>query len=169
MVDKKVVEKDSWIAVEYEGSADGKVFDSNYGGEPLAFQVGAGMVIKGFDKGVIGMSLNDEKTVTIKAKDAYGEKKKEVMVVPKSTFGNMKIPEKGKETEFMSNMGPLMLEVVKTDKDNVHVIVNHPLAGKDLTFKIKLKKFLTKKDIEEIEKQIHASCSGGCHTCSGCK
>ena len=40
---------------------------------PLKFVAGAGQMIKGFDKGVIGMKVGDEKTITLPPEEAYGE------------------------------------------------------------------------------------------------
>jgi len=163
------VKSNDWVAVEYEGKLkDGKVFDCNTGKEPLVFKVGSGMVIKGFDNAVLGLKKDGEVEVTIKAKEAYGEKNSNVVEIPKASFGDVKLPKEGQEAEFMSSMGPLLLEVVKIEKENVKVIVNHPLAGKDLIFKIKLKKILSKKESEELEMQIAKSCASGCHSCSGC-
>ena len=47
---------------------DGTIFDSSEGRQPLEFEVGSGMVIKGFDEGVKGMSVGEKKTVSIPAK-----------------------------------------------------------------------------------------------------
>lgn len=85
---KQVVRSGDTIAVDYTGRLeDGTVFDSsrpedakkskNYNAgrtyEPLSFTVGAGQMIPGFDKGVVGMEVGEEKTLTIEPKDAYGE------------------------------------------------------------------------------------------------
>ncbi|MFH1664186.1 MAG: FKBP-type peptidyl-prolyl cis-trans isomerase [archaeon] len=69
----KTVEAGDTIKVEYIGSfPDTKeVFDQS-NGNPLEFTAGAGQMIKGFDKAVIGMKLNEEKTVLIPPEEAYG-------------------------------------------------------------------------------------------------
>jgi peptidylprolyl isomerase len=54
------------VKVHYHGRlTNGETFDKSEGREPLEFEVGAGMVIKGFDDGVTGMSVGDKKTITI--------------------------------------------------------------------------------------------------------
>jgi len=69
----KKVEKGNNVKVEYIGRfPDGEVFDKSEGRGPLEFTAGAGQMIKGFDDAVIGMELNEEKTVTIPPEDAYG-------------------------------------------------------------------------------------------------
>ena len=62
------------VAVHYTGKhTDGSIFDSSVGRTPLEFQLGSGMVIKGFDDGVTGMAIGEKKTVVIPAVEAYGE------------------------------------------------------------------------------------------------
>ncbi len=59
------VKDGSTVKVHYTGKlTDGTVFDSSEGREPLAFTIGAGMMIPGFEQGVLGMELNEEKTVS---------------------------------------------------------------------------------------------------------
>lgn len=69
------VESGDQIEVHYNGTLeDGSKFDSSYDrGQTLPFTVGAGQMIPGFDAGVVGMKLNDKKTLVLEPKDAYGE------------------------------------------------------------------------------------------------
>jgi FKBP-type peptidyl-prolyl cis-trans isomerase len=62
------------ITVNYTGKlTDGKVFDSSIPrGQPFTFQLGAGMVIAGWDKGLLGTKVGDKKTLTIAPQDGYG-------------------------------------------------------------------------------------------------
>ena len=86
----KIVEKGSNITVSYTGSLeDGTVFDSTekHWGTPLEFTAGAGQMIKGFDEWVMGMKEGEEKTIEIKAIDAYWEKDdSKKQVIPKKDF-----------------------------------------------------------------------------------
>merc|ERR550537_1072224 len=61
------------IKVNYTLLGDGTVFDSSEGREPLAFVVGAGQMIPGFDRGVVGMQVGEAKELRLDPKDAYGE------------------------------------------------------------------------------------------------
>ncbi|MDD4983981.1 MAG: peptidylprolyl isomerase [Candidatus ainarchaeum sp.] len=172
-VEKKVEKKDltptkagkpvnnDYVAVEYTGKfTDGKVFDSSKGREPLVFQVGVGQVIKGFDDAVKGLEVGKSKEITIKAKEAYGEKNTKEVKIPKAAFQDQSMIKEGLETEMMTNMGPMHLKITKVEKDTISAVLNHPLAGKDLVFEIKLVKILSKKELEE-EMQKH-SCGCGC-------
>lgn len=63
------------VFMEYTGAlTDGKVFDSNAGGnkEPLTFQLGTGKVIRGWDLGLIGMETGEERKLTIPSELGYG-------------------------------------------------------------------------------------------------
>ncbi len=81
--------------MDYVGKfTDGEVFDTsiasvakeagkymegrNYG-SGLSFTVGAGQMIKGFDKGVVGMKVGETKTVEIPAVEAYGERSNDLV------------------------------------------------------------------------------------------
>ena len=64
------------VGLRYIGklAKDGKVFDSNKKGKPFSFKLGAGEVIKGWDVGIVGMSVGGERRVTIPAAMGYGSK-----------------------------------------------------------------------------------------------
>lgn len=70
-----VVGSGSKIEVNYLGTLeDGTKFDSSYDrGETLPFTAGAGQMIKGFDKAVIGMKVGEKKKITLPPEEAYGE------------------------------------------------------------------------------------------------
>jgi peptidylprolyl isomerase len=70
------VKKGDVVKVHYKGTltADGTMFDSSEGREPLEFTAGAGMVIAGFDNGVLDMKVGEKKTVNIPFMEAYGPK-----------------------------------------------------------------------------------------------
>lgn len=62
------------VSVNYTGKLqDGTVFDSSdKQGRPISFVLGAGMVIKGWDEGILGMKIGDKKTLEIPPEKAYG-------------------------------------------------------------------------------------------------
>jgi len=139
-----VVKKGDEIRVEYEGSLEsGEVFDaSSRHGEALKFKAGEGVVVKGFDEAVIGMDVGEEKTVTLKPEDAYGEPN-EMMVqkVPKDKF-----PAEGKVGMMVGvplpNGQRIPARIVAMDDKEVTLDMNHLLAGKTLIFKIKVLEIL---------------------------
>jgi peptidylprolyl isomerase len=149
------VKERDWVMIEYTGTFDdGTVFDTSEGREPLKFLIGGGMVIPGFEKGVIGMNPGEEKNVKIEPKDGYGDKSKEIMHLPKTSFQDLSVLEVGKELNMMTNMGPMVIEVIKIEEDKISVILNHPMAGKNLNFKIKLVKVLDEEEVKVMEEEM---------------
>ena len=137
MVEK--VETGNSIAIEYKGTLeDGTQFDASEGRGPLEFTAGAGQMIKGFDSAVIGMALNEEKTVTLQPSEAYGETDpSKIVEVPKANIGDANSLQVGQSVTSSQGVNGIVKEI----KDNVIVIdFNHQLAGKPLTFWIKVVK-----------------------------
>ena len=68
------------VAMNYTGRlADGTIFDSNVDPkfnhvQPFVFTLGAGQVIAGWDKGIVGMKVGEKKTLVIPPEDGYGAK-----------------------------------------------------------------------------------------------
>lgn len=66
------------VVMNYTGRLqNGAVFDSNVDPkfnhvEPFPFTLGAGQVIRGWDKGIVGMKVGEKKTLTIPPEDGYG-------------------------------------------------------------------------------------------------
>src|SRR6267378_3399059 len=85
------------VKVHYHGRlSDGTTFDTSSGRSPLEFEVGGGMVIKGFDDGVQGMGIGDKKTIHIPVEEAYGPKDPSMMIeFPKTEFPDDLKPEVG--------------------------------------------------------------------------
>lgn len=146
MSEQKVVKKGDIVILNYEGKLDsGEIFDSSYHGDhshPLTFTAGNGEVVEGFDEEVIGMKEGEEKTFTIPSSKAYGDYRKELtQEVPKQNMPKGQEPEIGMMLVMNSPDGqeiPAMIK--KVSESYVTIDLNHPLAGKNLTFKIKIDK-----------------------------
>ncbi|MCF8368931.1 MAG: peptidylprolyl isomerase [Bacteroidales bacterium] len=135
------VKEGSTVKVHYTGKLkDGSVFDSSEGRDPLAFTMGAGMMIPGFENGVMGMTLNEEKSVTIQPKDAYGEVREDMIAqVEKKLLPKEIDPKIGMELMSQTPDGQqLIVKIIEVKEDAILVDANHALAGKELTFDIKV-------------------------------
>tara|TARA_Y100000310_G_scaffold26446_1_gene25214 strand:- start:4379 stop:4870 length:492 start_codon:yes stop_codon:yes gene_type:complete len=147
------VKKGDSVKVEYEGRfEDGEVFDSSEkSGQPLEFEVGSGKVIKGFDSGVVGMEVNEEKEIKIKKDDAYGEYRDDLKKeVPRDALPKEQEPKEGMMLVMSTPQGQqIPARIIKVDEKSVTLDLNHPLAGKDLVFKIKVVD-ITPSSAEEV-------------------
>jgi FKBP-type peptidyl-prolyl cis-trans isomerase 2 len=151
----KTVQKDSVIDVDYEGRLeDGSIFDTSieevakkeetYDENrapyvPLHVTLGKSQLIPGFENGLMGMKEGQEKTVNIPSDEAYGPYRKELIIA----F------DKNEERDKQLEIGRIVLVNVQGNKmpgkvveiaEKVKVDFNHPLAGKNLIFKLKLVK-----------------------------
>jgi FKBP-type peptidyl-prolyl cis-trans isomerase 2 len=127
------------VSVYYNGTlTNGTVFDSNFGKTPFQFTVGANEVIPGFDQGVIGMKLNQTKTITIPPNQAYGEINPSLIVkIPLTEFGNQTITT-GQVITQTSNGQQFYGLVTSVNKTTAVVNFNPKLAGQTLIFKIEV-------------------------------
>ncbi|GAB5539282.1 MAG: peptidylprolyl isomerase [Salibacteraceae bacterium] len=135
------VNNNDTISLHYSGTLkNGELFDSSEGRDPLQFEVGAGQVIPGFDKAVIGMKVDEQKKFTIPAEEAYGEAKEELIYeVPRKSVPEELKPTKGQR--LVSNLEDgrqIPVTVSEVTEDTIILDANHPLAGEDLTFDIKI-------------------------------
>lgn len=129
------------VKVHYTGRlSDGTQFDSSAGREPLEFTIGAGQMISGFDKGVLGMLVGDKKTIQISPEEGYGSRDENAIIefpasgVPK----DMKL-EPGMQLTLRNQDGrPVQVVVTEVRNDIVLMDANHFLAGKDLVFEVEL-------------------------------
>ncbi|MFH1650390.1 MAG: peptidylprolyl isomerase [Candidatus Woesearchaeota archaeon] len=132
------------VDVEYTGTlSDGTQFDSSKGRAPLTFELGSGQVIKGFDAAVEGMNEGDSKTINIPKVDAYGDSNPQlIQEVPRSAIPTEMEVNEGMVLGLHSKDGSQQIpaRVVKVTPESITIDINHPLAGKDLTFELKLVK-----------------------------
>jgi len=141
-----VVKKGDKVKVEYTGTLeDGTVFDSSDNHDaPLEFEVGSGQIIKGFDEAVVGMEKGEEKEMTLKPEEAYGDYNPElVKELPKENIPEDQEIKPGMTLVMALPDGRQMpLRVTKVTEEAITIDLNPPLAGKTLIFKIKLVEIL---------------------------
>lgn len=137
----QLVKKGDTVHVHYTGKlTSGEPFDSSDGKEPLKFEVGAGMMIKGFDDAVAGMTIGEKKTVHIAAADGYGERNEEMLIeFPRSNFPEDMKPEVGMQLSMNNNAGQQFpVTITEVGNEVVKLDANHFLAGKELVFDIEI-------------------------------
>lgn len=138
------IKSDSKVTVLYKGTLDnGEVFDENSEDSPLEAKLSENQLIPGFEKALIGMKVGEEKDFKIPSEEAYKDYDENlIQKIPKDKLvGEIEL-EEGKEL-VLSTQGfpqPLRAKIVKIEGDTVHLDFNHPLAGKDLNFHVKVLK-----------------------------
>ena len=138
------------IKVHYHGRlTNGETFDKSEGREPLEFEVGSGMVIKGFDDGVTGMAVGDKKTINIPFVEAYGPKNPDMIIdMPKDRFPKDMEIEVGMPLSMSDGQGQQFQVVVAEVQEDVVILdANHPLAGEDLIFDLELVEIIGSKPL----------------------
>jgi peptidylprolyl isomerase len=111
---------------------------------PMEFVIGAGQLIPKFEAAVIGLEPGQSITVLIPADDAYGQRAEEmVAVIERSEIPSDINPEPGHQMEVILEDGsPLPVLVTEVTDTTITLDGNHPLAGRDLTFAIRLVEIL---------------------------
>lgn len=151
----RVVKTGDNVFVDYIGTyTNGTVFDTSLQSvaqgagiyspartyKPINFTVGSSQVIQGFDEAVIGMKLNDSRTVTIPPEKGYGNYDPTLIkAVPMSTFTDQNITPQVNQTIYDSYGRPLRIDSINATNNTVNVDFNSPMAGKTLQFVITLR------------------------------
>lgn len=135
------VKKGDTVKIHYTGTlADGSVFDSSEGRDPLEFTFGTGQVIPGLEAGMDGMAVGDKRVVEVPSHQAYGPVHEEArQPVPRGDIPDEVPLEVGTQVHAHNEQGQVMTLTIHEVTDT-HVVLdaNHPLAGKDLTFAVEL-------------------------------
>ncbi len=129
------------VSVHYVGTlSDGTEFDnSRTRGQTLDFQLGSGQLLTGFNDAVVGMSIGETKTITLSADEAYGQPQQEaIQKVPRTAFDDDFEFVVGGTVQGSGPAGQFIAKVQSVDEEVVTLDLNHPLAGKDLTFEVEL-------------------------------
>jgi FKBP-type peptidyl-prolyl cis-trans isomerase SlyD len=141
--------------------ANGVVLDSSAGEEPVSFVHGAGTMIPGLEKALLGKSPGESMKISVAPADGYGLRDEDlVQKVPRKNFPVEDV-EVGMRFQTRSPNGTRVVTVLATDDENITVDANHPLAGATLNF-----------DVQVLEvraatpEDLTPSC-GSCETCSG--
>lgn len=141
MSESIVVDNEDQVSLHYTGTlSSGEQFDSSEGREPLAFKVGEGQVIPGFDKAVKGMKVDESKKFTIPADEAYGGMKDDLIYdVPKDSIPDELKPHVGQRlVSSLEDGRQIPVTITEITEESIKLDANHPLAGQDLTFDIKI-------------------------------
>jgi FKBP-type peptidyl-prolyl cis-trans isomerase SlyD len=134
------VQNNKVVSMEYTLQVENEEIDSSKGQDPLQFLVGHGNIISGLEREMIGMKVGDSKDVVIDPADGYGEfDENAFMNVPRDAFPNDMPVEEGAELTVRDDEGQARYaRIDAVDGDTVTLNFNHPLAGDELHFNVKI-------------------------------
>jgi FKBP-type peptidyl-prolyl cis-trans isomerase 2 len=135
------VKENDTVKVHYTGKlSNGQVFDSSLEREPLEVTLGQGMLIPGFEKGMVNMEVNEKKTIHIPVAEAYGDIQEELFhEVKKDQLPQDMTPEVGMGLVSQKPDGTeVQFRVAEVHEEHIIIDANHPLAGQDLIFDLEL-------------------------------
>jgi FKBP-type peptidyl-prolyl cis-trans isomerase SlyD len=152
------IQKNSVVSIEYTLKDDeANLIDSSEGNEPLVYLHGHENIVPGLEKELDGKTPGDELEVVIAAADGYGDRVEEmVQEVPKTEFESPDEIEVGTHLQVESEEeGVMMFEVVGVDDDHFVVDGNHPLAGMNLHFAVKVLEIREATEEEVTHGHVH--------------
>ena len=140
MSDVLKVQDGQIVSMDYTLHVDGEMLDTSSGHEPLEFLQGAGNIIPGLEEELYGMAIGENKKVIVQPDDGYGVLDPDAFVdVPREQFPASIPLEIGVEIQVTDQSGnPMNARIDSVDEDSVKLDFNHPLAGKQLNFAIKI-------------------------------
>ncbi len=116
----------------------GDVLDKSETNQPLPFLEGRQQIIPALEAIVVTMNEGDKKNISIKAADAYGDFRKDmIMDVPKEELAHLQISV-GSHLQLQLGEGVRVVKITNISDTHVTLDGNHPLAGVDLTFDIEI-------------------------------
>ncbi|WP_163532844.1 FKBP-type peptidyl-prolyl cis-trans isomerase [Helicobacter suis] len=144
-----------------------EVLDSNIGKQPLEFLMGAGQVIVGIEKAVAQAKVGETLTLQIPPHEAYGEYRNDYLQeVPRDQFENIELRRGMTLFGQGENQESVQVSVKDFSDHMVMLDYNHPLAGKELSFKLKVLGFREPSEQEILKGQSSGKCCGGGCGCS---
>lgn len=160
------IKENAFVAIDYTLTTDdGNVVDSSNGGAPLGFVFGKNMIIPGLEKALEGMEVGQEAKVKVSAADGYGEVRDElIQELPRKNFPEDVDIQPGMMFQANTPHGPMSFKVSDVKDDSIVADLNHPLAGQNLNFDIKVAEVREATD----EDLAPHHCGDGSHGCEGC-
>ena len=138
MSEEKLVADDLVVTMDYVLTVEDEIWDSSEDEGPIQFLQGHGNIIRGLEQQIIGMAVGESREITVQAADGYGEfDMEQIVAVPISEFPEEIPLETGVELEMKDTDGDIVFaRIISVGKSRVKMDFNHPLAGKELHFKV---------------------------------
>ena len=120
-------------------AADGSLLGASANGNPLEFTIGKYQTIPGFESNVVGMHPDESKMFKILPDKAFGLYREElVFEIPGKDIPSGVKPEVGQQFQIDQGNGLRIFTIIKVSETSLTLDANHPFAGKDLFFEVRL-------------------------------
>lgn len=133
----------SRVTISYIGTLDnGRIFDSTDEQGPLTITIGTGQVFPALEQAIIGMQEGSVRNIVLAPADAYGPYLREnLLQLSRDDFPAGKVIKVGQKIsiEFANGSARVML-VTGVSEAGVTLDGNHPLAGQELTFALRVER-----------------------------
>ncbi|MGZ7134647.1 MAG: FKBP-type peptidyl-prolyl cis-trans isomerase [Methanobacterium sp.] len=157
------IKEGDFIRLNYTGKVQetGDIFDSTYEEVaeeaglktenktfgPIPIAVGVGHVLKGLDKGLVGMDVGEEKTIEVAPEDGFGLRDPKLLqMIPMREFQKQKMkPQVGMSIKMEDQTGIIR----NVSGGRVTIDFNHEFAGKTLIYDVKVEKII-EDDVEKV-------------------
>jgi FKBP-type peptidyl-prolyl cis-trans isomerase SlyD len=145
------------VSLDYTLTVDGELVDASEENEPIVFLQGYQNIIPGLEKELYGLAVGDSREVTVAPKEGYGEiDPQAIMDIPRSQFPKDIELKNGLELSLQQPDGHVLhATVTALAPDTVTLDFNHPLAGKELTFRVTVINLRVASDEEKSHGHVH--------------
>ena len=153
-----LIGENSVVSMHYKlTDNDGKVVDSSEGSKPLVYLHGAGNIVPGLEKALVGKGEGDALKVRVEPAEGYGETNPDgIKTIERAAFEGVESVEEGMTFEAKAPDGtPQSIVVKKVDGDQVTIDTNHPLAGVVLNFDIQIVSVRESTEEERTHGHVH--------------
>ncbi len=156
--DPKQIADDVVVRLDYTLTVDGEVIDSSVETGPIEFIQGTGHIIPGLEKELNGMEIDEAKEVDVAPEDGYGEINPDAMVeIPINEFPTEIPVEPGTLLQVRDGQGNILdARIESVIGDRIRLDFNHPLAGKELHFSVKVVSLRNPSEEEIAHGHVHS-------------
>lgn len=154
----EIVQDDVVVELQYKLWADGKLVEESEADDPLVYLHGSDNIITGLEEQLEGMRVGEEKDIVVDADDAYGPYDNEnIETIARDELPLEFEPEEGMVLEVQDEDGNVYVAQVDAFTDEtVTLNYNHPMAGKDLRFEVRITGLREPTDEELDHGHVHS-------------
>ena len=159
------IKKNRVVSLDYrltKGTEEGNLIEETFGSDPLQFIFGVGMMIPAFEENIEESVAGDELGFAIPAGDAYGEIEEQAII--DVDIQGFAVDGKLDRDAIVVGQQITMQDqderkhygvIKKVGIDRVTVDFNHPMAGQDLFFKVKINEVREATESELDHGHVH--------------